>query len=57
MSEKKTKSLIIRIDEDLHKKMRHNSIEQNISLNQYVVNAFEKIVKEYEGKANDKKLR
>ena len=42
---KKYKSILIRLSPELHKKMRHLSIESGLSINTYVVKALEEIVK------------
>lgn len=53
MRKEELKTLLIRLSPELHKQMRHISIETKISLNEYVNDAFKKIVKEYsEEKSN-----
>lgn len=44
MKNTKTKSLIIRMSPELHKKMKIISVKNDCSLNEYVIRAFEKIV-------------
>lgn len=44
MKNTKTKSLIIRMSPELHKKMKLISVKNECSLNEYVIKAFEKIV-------------
>lgn len=48
MKNKKTKSLIVRISPELHKKMKLISVKNECSLNEYVIKAFEKIVEDDE---------
>lgn len=47
---KETKTLLIRLSPELHKKMKLISVKNNCSLNEYVIKSFEKIVKEEEQK-------
>lgn len=44
MKNTKTKSLIVRLSPELHKKMKLISVKNECSLNEYVIRAFEKIV-------------
>ncbi len=44
MKPQKQKTLLIRMSPDLHKKMRLISVKNERSLNQYVIDAFKKIV-------------
>ena len=44
MKQQKQKTLLIRMSPDLHKKMRLISVKNERSLNQYVIDAFKKIV-------------
>ena len=44
MKPQKQKTLLIRMSPELHKKMRLISVKTECSLNQYVINAFKKIV-------------
>lgn len=44
MEYKKTKSLIVRMSPELHKKMKLISVKNDCSLNEYVIKAFEEIV-------------
>lgn len=48
MELKKTKTLLIRLSPELHKKMKLISVQNDCSLNEYVIKAFEKIVKKDE---------
>lgn len=48
MDIEKQKTLLIRLSPELHKKMRLISVKNDCSLNQYVIEAFEKIIKENE---------
>ena len=48
MEQKKTKTLLIRMSPELHKKMKLISVKNECSLNEYVIKAFEKIVAENE---------
>ena len=48
MKTKKTKSLIVRMSPELHKKMKLISVKNECSLNEYVIKAFEKIVEKEE---------
>lgn len=53
---KDTKTLLIRLPAELHKKMKLISVENECSLNEYVIKAFEKIVSDYnKEKANGNK--
>ena len=47
MKKEELKTLLIRLTPELHKQMRHISIDTGISLNEYVIEAFKKIVEEY----------
>ena len=53
MKNNELKTLLVRLSPDLHKKMRHISIETGISLNEYVISSFEKIVQEYNREKNN----
>ena len=44
MKENELKTLLVRLNPELHKQMRHISIDTGISLNEYVIQSFEKIV-------------
>ncbi len=56
MENKNYKTIPIRLTNELHKKMRHLSIDTGISINEYVVKALTKIVENYEmEKTNGKK--
>lgn len=56
MEEKKNnKSILVRLDKDLHKRMRHLSIETGISVNEYVVKALKEILDRYEKGQTDGK--
>ena len=46
----KTKSLLVRMSPELHKKMKLISVKNDMSLNEYVIQAFEKIVAKEEKK-------
>ena len=46
----KTKSLIVRLPPELHKKMKLISVQNERSMNDYVVKALEEIVKKEEKK-------
>ena len=48
MKSEKQKTLLIRMSPELHKKMRLISVKNECSLNQYVINAFNKIVAQEE---------
>lgn len=48
MKNKKQKTLLIRMSPELHKKMRLISVKNECSLNQYVINAFNKIIAQEE---------
>lgn len=48
MKNEELKTLLIRLTPELHKQMRHISIDTGISLNEYVIEAFKKIVEEYD---------
>lgn len=57
MKENGLKTLLVRLNPELHKQMRHISIDTGISLNEYVIQAFEKIVENYnKEKSNGTKL-
>ncbi len=47
MKDNQLKTLLVRLTPELHKKMRHISIDTGISLNEYVIQAFQKIVDDY----------
>lgn len=47
MKNEKIKTLLVRLDPELHKEMRHISVDTGISLNEYVIKSFKKIVAEY----------
>lgn len=47
MKENELKTLLVRLNPELHKQMRHISIETGISLNKYVIQSFEKIIDIY----------
>lgn len=56
MEEKKNnKSILVRLDTDLHKRMRHLSVETGISINEYVVKALKEILDRYEKGQKDGK--
>lgn len=55
--EKDTKTLLIRLSPELHKKMKLISVKNNCSLNEYVIKAFEKIVKDEEQKENGNAIK
>ncbi len=46
----KTKSLLVRMSPELHKKMKLISVKNDMSLNEYVIRAFEQIVAKEEKK-------
>lgn len=48
MKDEKNKTLLVRLDPELHKEMRHISIDTGISLNEYVIKSFKKIVAEHQ---------
>lgn len=48
----KKKSFIVRLDPDLHKRIRIASIENEFSLNSFVVNAFNEYLKKVNTKEN-----
>lgn len=54
---KETKSFIIRLSPELHKKMKLISVKNNCSLNEYAIKAFEKIVKSEEQKENNNGIK
>ena len=53
--ERETKTLLIRLSPELHKKMKLISVKNDCSLNEYVIKSFEKIVYEEEQKEKTQK--
>ena len=47
-NKKIVKGLSVRIPKDLYQKMRHISVEKGKSLNRFVIESFEEIVKKHE---------
>lgn len=55
MEDKKTKTILIRLDPKTHNKIRHISIDTGISINTYVINAIKEVIAKFEKEMNDEK--